>query len=206
MYTYIAIQPQSRVRLGMYMYAGIHLSIHSCFVFLQCSWNSCIGYIYTYHINIYSLYIQSTYRCMCLCIFMCFRVYIYIYMYVCILAILMVGLATKWYLTLATSGTVARQVSLSMGFPRQEMEWVAISSFTGFSWPRGGTWVSCIAGRFFATEPPPNSCNDIKHLPQGVCEWKIKLRSIDLANHSWDVWHSFLLYLKSRSQNMKIFR
>ena len=29
------------------------------------------------------------------------------------------------------------------------LEWVAISFTRGSSWPRGWTWVSCIAGRFF---------------------------------------------------------
>jgi len=29
------------------------------------------------------------------------------------------------------------------------LEWVAISFSRGSSWPRGRTWVSCIAGRFF---------------------------------------------------------
>ena len=29
------------------------------------------------------------------------------------------------------------------------LEWVAISSFRGFSWPKDRTWVSCITGRFF---------------------------------------------------------
>ena len=29
------------------------------------------------------------------------------------------------------------------------MEWIAISFSRGVSWPRDGTWVSCIAGRFF---------------------------------------------------------
>ena len=34
------------------------------------------------------------------------------------------------------------------------LEWVAISSSRGSSWRRDGTHVSCIAGRFFTTEPP----------------------------------------------------
>ena len=29
------------------------------------------------------------------------------------------------------------------------LEWVAISSSKGSSWPRDQTWVSCVAGRFF---------------------------------------------------------
>ena len=38
-------------------------------------------------------------------------------------------------------------------FQARILEWVAISSFRGSSWPRDGNCVSCIAGRFFATEP-----------------------------------------------------
>ena len=34
------------------------------------------------------------------------------------------------------------------------LEGVAISSFRGYSQPRDRTQVSCIAGRFFTTEPP----------------------------------------------------
>ena len=33
------------------------------------------------------------------------------------------------------------------------LEWVAISSSRGYSWPRDGTCISCIAGRFFTIEP-----------------------------------------------------
>ena len=33
-------------------------------------------------------------------------------------------------------------------------EWVAIPFSRGYSWPRDGTQVSCIAGRFFLSEPP----------------------------------------------------
>ena len=45
------------------------------------------------------------------------------------------------------------QGPLSLGFPRQVLEWVAMPSSKGSSWPREQTWVSCIAGRFFTTEP-----------------------------------------------------
>ena len=34
------------------------------------------------------------------------------------------------------------------------LEWVAISFSRGSSWPKDWTWGSCIAGRFFTTEPP----------------------------------------------------
>ena len=33
------------------------------------------------------------------------------------------------------------------------LEWVAISFSRGSSWPRIWTWVSCLAGRLFTTEP-----------------------------------------------------
>ena len=36
------------------------------------------------------------------------------------------------------------------------LEWVAIPFSRGSSQPRDQTWVSCIAGRFFTTEPPEN--------------------------------------------------
>ena len=44
----------------------------------------------------------------------------------------------------ATPWTVARQAPLSMGFPRQEHEWVAISFPRGSSRPKDQTHVSCI--------------------------------------------------------------
>ena len=36
------------------------------------------------------------------------------------------------------------------------LEWVAISSSRGSSWPRDWTCLSCLAGGFFTTEPPGN--------------------------------------------------
>ena len=54
----------------------------------------------------------------------------------------------------ATPWTVAHQAPLSMGILQARiLEWVAISCSRESSWPRDGTWVSCIVGRFF-TEPP----------------------------------------------------
>ena len=52
-------------------------------------------------------------------------------------------------------------------FQSRVLEWVAISSSRGFSWPRDQTHVSCIsalAGEFFTTEPPgkPNSISERK--------------------------------------------
>ena len=34
------------------------------------------------------------------------------------------------------------------------LEWIAISSSRGSSWPRNWTWVFCLADEFFSTEPP----------------------------------------------------
>ena len=50
-------------------------------------------------------------------------------------------------LTLAIPWIVARQAPLSMGFSRQEDEWVAISFSRGSSRPRDQTCVSCIGRR-----------------------------------------------------------
>ena len=53
-----------------------------------------------------------------------------------------------------TPWTVAHQAPLSKGFPRRILEWVAMPFSRGLSWSRDWTQVSCIAGRFFTTEPP----------------------------------------------------
>ena len=49
----------------------------------------------------------------------------------------------------ATPWAVALQAPLFMEFSRQEYQWVAISSFRGFSRPKDRTCISCITGRFF---------------------------------------------------------
>ena len=59
----------------------------------------------------------------------------------------------------ATLWTVACQAALSMGFSKARiLEWVAMTSSRGSSWPRDPTcgvpYVFCITGRFFITEPP----------------------------------------------------
>ena len=52
--------------------------------------------------------------------------------------------------TLASTGTVAHQVPPSMGILQARiLEWVAMPSSRGSSWPRNQTRVSCTAGRFF---------------------------------------------------------
>ena len=65
--------------------------------------------------------------------------------YVCVLSHVQL-FATPW--------PVACQASLSIGFSRPEiLEWVAISSSSGSSWPRDQTHVSCVSctGREFFT-------------------------------------------------------
>ena len=48
------------------------------------------------------------------------------------------------------------------------MEWVAMSSSRGSSQPRDGTWVSCIAGRFFTiwvtTEAPQSQFSSVQFI------------------------------------------
>ena len=53
-------------------------------------------------------------------------------------------------------------------------EWVAILFSRGSSWPRDWIWVSCIAARFFTTEPPSKSLDykEIKPVnPKGNQPW-----------------------------------
>ena len=54
----------------------------------------------------------------------------------------------------ATPWTVTCQAPLSMGFSQARiLEWVAIPFSRGSSWPRDQTHISCLAGKFFTTEP-----------------------------------------------------
>ena len=62
---------------------------------------------------------------------------------------------------LATPWTVARQAPLSMA---RILEPVAISFSRGFFQPRDQTHVSCLAGRFFATEPPGKPTHRFIHV------------------------------------------
>ena len=55
---------------------------------------------------------------------------------------------------LATPWPVARQAPLSMGFSRQEWEWVAPSFSRGPFWPRIKPAFLALAGGFFTTESP----------------------------------------------------
>ena len=59
------------------------------------------------------------------------------------------------------------------------LEWVAISFSRGSSWPMDQTCVSCIAGRFFTTEPPGNSYNQMY---SSVNEWVNDMSAIFLNN------------------------
>ena len=55
----------------------------------------------------------------------------------------------------ATTWTVAHQAPLPMGILQARiLEWVAIPSSKGSSWPRDQTSISCIAGRFSTTRSP----------------------------------------------------
>ena len=53
----------------------------------------------------------------------------------------------------ATPWTVARQVPVHGILQARILEWVAIFFSRGSSQPRDWIWVSCLAGRFFTTEP-----------------------------------------------------
>ena len=73
---------------------------------------------------------------------------------------------------LVTPRTVACQAPLSLGFPGQNTEWVAIPFSRGSSWPRGWTQVSCSAGRFFiiwATREAPR----VMLIPAKSGSWQV---------------------------------
>ena len=62
----------------------------------------------------------------------------------------------------ATPWTAACQAPLSIGFPRQELEWVALSFSRGSSWPKGQSQVSCIDKQIlycWATREALNKCH-----------------------------------------------
>ena len=76
---------------------------------------------------------------------------------VCMCACMLSWFSHVWLFE--TLWTLAHHTPLSMGFCRQEnwSEWVAMPSSKGSSQPRDWTpvsCVSCLAGRFFTTEPP----------------------------------------------------
>ena len=82
---------------------------------------------------------------MCVCVCVCVCVYVYA---VCFAAqSVMSNSVIPW--------TVAHQAPLSMEILQARiLEWVAVPSSRGSSQPRDWTQVSCIAGRFFTSEPP----------------------------------------------------
>ena len=70
-------------------------------------------------------------------------------MWECVLSCLVI------YNSIPTPWTVACQDPLSMEFSRQEiLEWGAISSSSGSSWPRDQPCVSCIGRQVLHPEPP----------------------------------------------------
>ena len=77
----------------------------------------------------------------------------------------------------ATLCTLAHQVPLFMGFFQTRMlEWVAMPSSRGSSWPRDWTCVayfSCIADGFFTTEPLEELKNLYKHA-RIIKKWNVK--------------------------------
>ena len=100
--------------------------------------------------------------------------------------------------------TAAHQAPLPMGFPRKE--WAALQHCTpanprkvsfsrGSSWPRDQTHVSCLAGRFFTTEPPGKY-----HQSSAYSQMYVTSGSKSI---SWDVWWQSGL---RRSSGLKVQR
>ena len=56
------------------------------------------------------------------------------------------------------------------------LEWLAIFFSRGSSWPRDRTWVSCLAGRFFTTEPHWS-------YPQNKREWSDRPKYFNSIRH-----------------------
>ena len=79
----------------------------------------------------------------------------------------------------------------------RSLKWVAISSSRGSFQLRDQTWVSCIAGGFFTTEPPGSPQRNIFSLKQGnlkQLEIKNRVRAGMNTAGSMSV-HPMLLYL-----------
>ena len=79
----------------------------------------------------------------------------------------------------ATPWTVTCQAPLSMGFSRQENEWVAISFSRGPSQRRDRTWVSCIVGRgFYCLSHQGSLPNDRgRHVKQTWIQLPLRVKS-----------------------------
>ena len=85
---------------------------------------------------------------MCVCVSVC--------VCVCVRACVYACLVTQSCLTLFDLMDCSLPSSFVHGILQARiLEWVAISYSGGFSPPRDGTWVSCIAGRFFTTREAP---------------------------------------------------
>ena len=87
---------------------------------------------------------------------------------------------------LATPWTVAHQAPLSMGLPQARiLEWVAIPFSRGSSWPRDGTQVSCIAGRYLLYHL---SHQGSPQLSQEFCWKEQKMRCREMCSQRWKLW------------------
>ena len=86
----------------------------------------------------------------------CVCIYIYIYMYIYDHILL---LSCKLCLTLCNPMDCSPPGSSVHGISQARiLEWVAISFSRESSQPRNQTHVSCLADRFFTTEPPGKPC------------------------------------------------
>ena len=99
-------------------------------------------------------------------------------------------------LTLETPWTVAQQAPLSVGFPRQEYEWVAMSFLKGSSQPRDWTCIFCIADRFFTTEPLVESFKSWCGHSSATCSYKVYLTSLGFNSEKAMAPHSSTLAWK----------
>ena len=90
-----------------------------------------------------------TYMCVCVCV--CVYIYIYIYTYICVLS----HFNHVWLcdpMNYSLPGSCVHGI-----LQVRILQWVAMPPSKGSSWHRDQTWVpcgSCIAGKFFTTEPP----------------------------------------------------
>ena len=76
------------------------------------------------------------------------------------------------------------------------LEWVAMLSSRGFSWPRDRTWVSCVShivGGFFTTEPPGEAHDELHHVLFHIKEFGLWSLSKKFAG-----WKTRLLHWKHR--------
>ena len=63
------------------------------------------------------------------------------------------------------------------------VDWVAISSSRGSSWPRDRTFISCLAGRFFTTESPEKSARVYTHIYKYfICKYSYYIK-LNMSSH-----------------------